>query len=343
MVQPLRILVADPSPGTASYIRQTVAPVKAADVVSVTTAADARRRLSATDLFYDLAFIDMDIADSGGAALVRWIRADDDSPRPNLPVVLMSDSAEPAVTAAAVEAGTRLFLRKPFTQGRVLAIVDHLRSAYVNFLVSPTYIGPDRRATKRPVTVERRLAGSGMTQIVEDPSSYKSGDDAIVTVFDYTRLSLAEADLSRFRDFLTREHLKQAVANLARVREQVVSKVIQQHKNLETQHAALREGGSGDELKAMHSTATDITLRTTAAGFTLISAIAGSLRHYASGAYRISARLIQFLGSHIAAIRSALVHRVFDTGGTVGQSIVSAVRKAEHVFRRATADSPART
>ncbi len=341
MVQPLRILVADAKPGTAPYIRQTVAPVKAADVVSVATATEARRRLSATDLFYDLAFVDMDIAEGGGAALVRWVRSDDDSPRPNLPVVLMSDSLEPAVTAAAVDAGTRLFLKKPFTQGRVLAHVDQLRSAYSNFLVSPTYVGPDRRSTKRPVTVERRIAGSGMTQFVEDPSSYKGGDDAIVTVFDYTRLSLADADLTKFRDFLTREHLKQAVSNLSRVREQVVSAVIQQHKNLESQHAALREGGSGDQLKAMHSSATDITLRTTAAGFTLISAIAGSLRHYASGAYRISVRLIEFLGSHIAAIRSALVHRVFDTGGGVGQSIVQAVRKAEHVFRRMAAQSPA--
>ena len=224
MVQPLRILVADPQPGTAVRIRQVVTPVRAADVVSVSTAEDARLRLSTTDLFYDLAFVDMDIADTGGAELVRWIRSDDASPRPNLPVVLMSDNLEPA---AAVDAGTRLFLRKPFTQGRVLAIVDQLRSAYVNFLVSPTYIGPDRRATKRPVTVERRIAGSGMTQFVEDPSSYKGGDDAIVTVFDYTRLSLAEADLSKFRDFLTREHLKQTVANLSRVREQVVSTVIQ--------------------------------------------------------------------------------------------------------------------
>lgn len=342
MVQPLRILVADSKPGTAPFIRRTVAPVRAADIVAVDSAAEARRRLSATDLFYDLAFIDMDI-DSGGAELVRWIRSDDASPRPNLPVVLMSESDEPTIPTAAIDAGTRLFLRKPFTQGRVLAIVDQLRSAYANFLVCPTYVSPDRRAMKRPVTVERRLGASGMTQIVEDPSSYRGGDDAIVTVFDYTRLSLAEADLSKFRDFLTREHLKQAVSNLTRVREQVVSTVIQQHRNLENQHAALREGGSGDELKAMHSTATDITQRTTAAGFTLISAIAGSLRHYASGAYRISARLIQFLGSHIAAIRSALVHRVFDTGGSVGQSIVSAVRKAEHVFRRMASQSQAAT
>lgn len=332
MVQPIRILVADSNPGTASLIRQTITPVKPADVVSVTTSAGARLRLSATDVFYDLAFVDMDIAGSSGPEFVRWVRADDESPRPNLPVVLMADVFAPAVTAAAIEAGTRLFLTRPILRSRVLAIVDQLRSAYANFLVCPTYVGPERRATKRSVTVERRVAGAGITQFVEDPASYVQRDDAIVTVFDYVRLSLADADLTKFRDFLTRDHLKQAVANLERVSERVVSTVTQQQRDLEAQHAALRDGG--DALKAMHATATDIALRTTAAGFTLISSIAGSLRHYASGAYRISPKLIQFLGSHISAIRSALVRRVFDAGGAVGQAIVSAVKQAEHVFRR---------
>lgn len=341
MVQPLRILVADSNPATASLIRQTITPVKPADIVSAASAAEARQRLSATDIFYDLAFVDMGIAGSSGTEFVRWVRADDESPRPNLPVVLMADVFAPAVSAAAIEAGTRLFLTKPVMRGRVLAIVDRLRSAYTNFLVCPTYVGPERRGAKRPVMIERRMAGQGITQFVEDPSSYRQWDDAIVTVFDYVRLSLAEADLTKFRDFLTRDHLKQAVANLERVSERVVSTVIQQHRNLEAQHAALREGA--DQLEAMHATATDIALRTTAAGFTLISSIAGSLRHYASGAYRISPKLIQFLGSHISAIRSALVRRVFDAGGAVGQAIVSAVREAEHVFRRAASPAAAGT
>ena len=53
-----------------------------------------------------------------------------------------------------------------------------------------------------------------------------------------------------------------------------------------------------------------------------------------SDLYSISDKLLRFLTAHVTAIRSAIIYRIFDDGGSVGQSIVGALKVAESVFRR---------
>src|SRR5579883_1147626 len=98
MVQPLRILVADHKPATATLIKQIVSPLRAAEVVSAITAEDVKLRLSNAERTYDLAFVEQNIGETDGAAMVRWIRSNQANPRPNLPVFLMSDSLNPTTT-----------------------------------------------------------------------------------------------------------------------------------------------------------------------------------------------------------------------------------------------------
>lgn len=335
MAAPLRILVTDPDQVARQLIMRSVQGWRPADFTFAGTAAEAKAALSAGERAFDLMFVDAQLPDDSGVRLTRWVRADHASPRPNLPVVLMSSAFPQDSIKAARHAGAHLVMQKPVNTSRVAQIVDEAASAYPNFIVSPAYVGPDRRVSKRPIKLDQRSQRSGDTQIVDDPSSYTLDKDAVVVVFDYLKLRLSRAEPEVFRDYLLRSHLRPAMHNIPLVRERVLARVSEKHSVLKVESDALvRGGGTGDTLRRMNGTALQIANDAGTAGFTLMAAISTSLHHYTSGAYEISDRLSRFLLTHVTALGSSIAHRIFDEGGNVGQSIIATIGVAEAVFRR---------
>jgi CheY-like chemotaxis protein len=336
MVQPFRVLVADPHPHTAELIARTVSALRASEVIRIGTAEAAQEKLADGERPCDLMFLGAELRDMAAPDLVRWIRTDDANGRPNMPVVVLHDPAmQPADEGALVNAGTRLLMKRPLTASRIVKLVDDAAGAYAPFVVSPSYIGPDRRGAKRPTRDERRITRSSAVLFVEDPTSYELGEETVVVVFDYLRLRVSGADARSFRDFLTRENLRAALANLATVRERMLIKTQRQHGVLETSLAALDRGGDRDHLSLMHRASWDVAVDCASAGWILMGSISKSLHHYTSGAYRPSTQLVRFLGSHVIALKTALMGRIFDDGGRIGKEIVQTIRSAELVFRRA--------
>lgn len=334
MPRSLRILVTDPNQVTSQLIKQTVTSRRAAEFIQVGSAQDARAVIAGDDGIFDLMFLESDLPDEPGLKLSQWVRADERSPRPNLPIILMSGGFTPESTRASIHAGARFLLQKPFTQGRVSLLTEEATTAYPNFIVGPSYVGPDRRTARRPVKADRRLARSTAVQIVDEPADYVLSSQTIVVIFDYLKLRLSGSSPDMFRDFILRPHLRKAMRNIPSVQERILAKVTEQHVILSKEHDALAGGANGNTLRRMHHTARTISVDTTTAGFTLMSAIATSLHHYTSGVYEVSDRLIRFLSTHVSALRSAIVHRIFDDGGPVGHSIVGTLGIAEAIFRR---------
>lgn len=337
MTKPLRILVADPNQVARQLIMRSVTSWRPAEFAYVGTAAEARAALSTEGEAFDLMFVESELPDDAGSRLTKWVRIDDASPRPNLPVVLMSAGFPQEGMKTAFHAGAHFLLQKPFNQSRVTAIVDEATSAYPNFIVGPSYIGPDRRTARRPIRQDRRHAGSSSVQIVDDPAGYALEKDTVIVVFDYLRLRLSRAAPELFRDFLLRPHLQQAIHNIPAVRERVLARVTEQHASLRIESEALALGADANALHRMNGTALQIANTTSTAGFALMAAISTSLHHHTSGAYEISDRLVRFLVTHVSALGSAVAHRIFDDGGNVGQSIIATIGVAEAVFRRSAA------
>lgn len=332
MAPPLRFLVADPSPDIRREVRNALTTRRQADVLELFLAADVQTAIVDTGPF-DLIVLGHELPDMPGDKLSRWIRRDNRSLRPNVPVVLMSESTTPEMEQTAVMAGARL-LPKPFNQGKLVLLAEKMMTDYPNFIVSPSYFGPDRRYSKRPLGAERRMAKSATVQIVDDPADYAVGNDAIVVIFDYLKLRLANAPSSTMRDFLLREHLRRAADNIPLIQERLLGKVTEQQAMMDSDLSALAGGANGSTLKKMNRSAKTMMVDTTTAGFLLMASIATSLHHYTSGTYTISDKLLRFLTAHVTAIRSAITYRIFDDGGSVGQSIVGALKVAESIFRR---------
>ncbi len=341
MVQPFRALIVDPDRPSGELIRRTAYALRATEIVPAASAAAALNTLSDPERPCDLVFADYGIAAAHDMTLVRWIRTDEESQRPNVPIVVMHDGPLlPSASQSVVSAGTRLFLQKPLTQARVATLIERSAAAYSNFVVSPSYIGPERRAVKRPFRDERRITRPNSILIVEDPMRYEIADETVVVVFDYLRLRVSGADPRSFRDFLTPQHLEPALRHVSAVQRLIYGKVEQRQATLEASLTALDESGNGDHLKRMNRAAWDVAVDCASAGWVLMASIAKSLHHYTSGAYRPSKRLVRFLASHISALKSALRGRIFGDGGRVGHTIVQTIRSAELVFRAAAAEAP---
>ncbi len=332
MAPPLRFLVADPSPDIRRQVKDALTTRRQADVVEHWLSADVRTAITDSGPF-DLVVVGQELPDEPGDQLSRWIRRDARSLWPNVPVVLMAESAGPEMEQVAVMAGARL-MPKPFNQGKLVLLAEKMMTDYPNFIVSPSYFGPDRRHGKRPLGSERRMAQSATVQIIDDPADYAVGKDAIVLIFDYLKLRLANAPSATMRDFLLRAHLQRAADNIPLIQERLLGKVTEQQAMMDSDLSALMGGANGSTLKKMNRSAKTMMVDTTTAGFLLMASIATSLHHYTSGTYSISDKLLRFLTAHVTAIRSAIIYRIFDDGGSVGQSIVGALKVAESVFRR---------
>jgi CheY-like chemotaxis protein len=341
MVQPFRALVVDPDPPAVALIRRTATALRATEIVAVAGVAAAQAKLSDPERPIDFVFAADELGQGDAAKLIKWTRADPASERPNVPIVVMHEgSIQPARANALVNAGTRLLLQKPLTQSRIAAVIDSAADAYANFIISPTYVGPERRGGKRPNRDERRITQSNAILIVEDATNYEIQDETAVVVFDYLRLRVSGSDLASFRDFLTREHLRAALAHRGTLEQKIYRRVERQQGFLETSLAQLEREPNGEHLKRMNHTSWNVASDCASAGWILMASIAKSLHHYTSGAYRPSERLVRFLASHVSALKTALIGRIFDDGGRIGLTIVETVRSAELMFRR-TAQSAA--
>jgi CheY-like chemotaxis protein len=70
----------------------------------------------------DLILLDLDLPDMSGQEVLRRLRADSDTA--NVPIVILSADARPALIARLLEVGARAFLTKPLDIKELLALLD---------------------------------------------------------------------------------------------------------------------------------------------------------------------------------------------------------------------------
>ena len=105
----LPILVTDPNEVARQLIMRSVRSWRLAEFTFAATAAEAKAALTEEDRAYDLMFVESELPDDAGVRLTRWVRIDDRSPRPNLPVVLMSAGFPQDGVKAALHSGAHFW------------------------------------------------------------------------------------------------------------------------------------------------------------------------------------------------------------------------------------------
>jgi CheY-like chemotaxis protein len=159
--------------------------IKAFGIMDVVTEADGasaieRLKLSMTDpIAASLGTIDLILSDFvmpgvDGNLFLRWIRTGNNGPDRFVPFLMVSGAADKYVVEQARDTGVTEFLAKPFSAqsvaDRILQIINYPRQ----FVLAPSFFGPDRRRTESSFEEERRITERSQIQVVKPDSNERT-------------------------------------------------------------------------------------------------------------------------------------------------------------------------
>jgi two-component system chemotaxis response regulator CheY len=143
-----RILVVEDNAHTAALVRQALL---AAGAAQVAVAANGRLAMAELAKFRpDVLVTDLRMPVVDGMELIGTVRQaalwpNADVPDPTIPIVMVSAFASRASVRAAQAAGVDAFVVKPFSLGSLVKRVDRAGRRTGEFVVSTSYVGPERR------------------------------------------------------------------------------------------------------------------------------------------------------------------------------------------------------
>src|SRR4051794_37524968 len=100
----------------------------------------------------DVVFTDWEMEGENGLDLIRAIRERPGSPDPLLPVILLTAAGDVAHVLGGRVAGAAGFLVKPISLERITERIVDVVTRPRPFIISPRYVGGNRRSADRPVT-----------------------------------------------------------------------------------------------------------------------------------------------------------------------------------------------
>lgn len=118
----------------------------------------------------DIIFVDWRMEDMDGLDFTYRVRRDEESPTPTIPIIMMTGFTNKERVFQARDAGVTEFLIKPFTVQGLSRHLSHVIENPRQFIVSPNFVGPDRRRRNDP-----ELAAQGRRQTDEMAQEKKKG------------------------------------------------------------------------------------------------------------------------------------------------------------------------
>ncbi len=139
----LRVIIvdADPAKRRLEMIR---AALQMLNVSMIREAGDAQRLFLRLREF-SADFVIAALAPGEGAMLAASIRRDPESPKPDLPVILVSDPMPPDALARVRDAGVNEVLVHPITVKALVSRIDSVMGRPRPFVQAAEFVGPDRR------------------------------------------------------------------------------------------------------------------------------------------------------------------------------------------------------
>ncbi len=128
----------------------------------------------------DIVLCDLEMEPLGGLDFIREMRANDASPNPVVPIIVVSGHSEKHQVVMARDAGATEFLAKPISAHE---LYERIRSVSMHprpFVRTKTYFGPDRRRRLEDFYsgTERRAAGGVQNRDLDglDDGGLEDGD-----------------------------------------------------------------------------------------------------------------------------------------------------------------------
>ena len=144
----LRVLVVDDNAAMRGLLRATLQAFGCERIVEAEHGESALAILCSEPV--DLVITDWKMRPMDGAALLRAIRDRSRSPKPYVPVIVLSAYADAGKMAEARDYGANEFVVKPFTPENLVRTIRAVLADPSAFVSGGGYFGPDRRRKGEP-------------------------------------------------------------------------------------------------------------------------------------------------------------------------------------------------
>lgn len=199
------VAVAAEDRAAAKLVKKVLAPLGCATVHIVHDAIATLSLLKRVAI--DILIMDRDLGTCGGLETVRLLRQAHDSPGRTVPIIYLSPQVSPAEIQDALQAGITEFVAKPFSArsllGAVHAVVEQPRA----FIMSPGYIGPDRRGIVSGLNPgDRAVLDERLPPKIVPPVQLRKKepiDEPCMVLPDYSLKHRLGLDRSHERDLIT--------------------------------------------------------------------------------------------------------------------------------------------
>lgn len=279
----------------------------------------------------DILLADEALQDMPGTELVRQMRCGPRSRCRDLPAILLNRSKQQDDVLSALNAGANEYVVKPFTAKSLLSAVHAVIERPRPFVVSPNYVGPDRRMPSsltalippRPKGKCKRVA-SPLTVASLDGPPQDNSDNPILLPVDWRLkrkmgLSIPEELI------LSHETIASAENTMAQARVEFMQNVEELVAELLTYNRLLfqRPDRYVATIEAMRHTASLIELRTLELGYRRVPEVARLLREFCDGHFVLGDDVSLFLlEKHALTLMAMLQAGQQGDSGQIGESLL---------------------
>lgn len=175
--QNVDLLLVDPKAHNRSSLRHTLNDLDFCEIRFGSTVADVLRAIDTR--LPDLLITDSDLQDGDVCKMIEGIRSNQIGPNPFLPIMVITWNPSNELVERVVNSGADDLLVQPISRSQLRDRINVLTFNRKPFVVTATYIGPDRRAQPRPDRMQ--------VPLVEVPNTLKAKATGMVDVTQMQR------------------------------------------------------------------------------------------------------------------------------------------------------------
>lgn len=172
----IRVLIIDSDVHVSGMVKSILNRLSFKSIISIRDGADALETIDEHDI--DLVISEWPMPSGMNKDIVRTIRTHHTDRAQTVPIILLTARGDRGTVYQARDAGVTEFIIKPFSVyslcARIVNVIENPR----HFIISPEYIGPDRRRIK---TDENLATSRRMSEEEKRKKSVRRGKKTIIT------------------------------------------------------------------------------------------------------------------------------------------------------------------
>ena len=259
-----------------------------------------------------------------GVSLIKRLREDSASPNRTLPIIMLTGRGEQADVIQARDVGVNEYLIKPFATRTLFARLQQIIDQPRGFVVTKSFIGPDRRRKEHAKGNSRRTQ-KPITVSARDLQKYPNHPPCIVLPDFSIRSTIGSA--MPLSEIITPDMLREAEKALAALRETGTSWILENIEEVSQAYAVLQSGYSAHALSQMKEAALSIKSRAGMVDYPFATDVARSLYLFLVTHFKPANSVhLAIIGRHLAVLKLVFAKQL-RANSPVGEQLLAELQR----------------